>query len=230
MTTFAPDVSRVRSTFFEAVARNGGSMREVLQSTDAIIMRALLPGSAEVRPGDVHQRGIALSCSGPSIELHPYTFREVCSNGAIMAQSVDSVRLERGEDWDGSRSADVLIDLHQAVTACAVGDGFETSIHDMQAATVTPRSVDTLLNLLPLMSALPNSNELLRTIIDHFLDEGDETAYGVMNAVTATARDTRDRRVKWDLEALGGGIPAKLEWTPSPDQSSAECRPTRQPM
>ena len=125
MTTFAPDASRVRSTFFEAVARNGGSIREVLQDSDAIIVRALLPGTAEVRPDDVHHRGIAMRCSGPTIELHPYTFREVCSNGAIMAQSIDSIRLNRCESWNGDAGADILIDLHQAVTACAVGDGFE---------------------------------------------------------------------------------------------------------
>ncbi len=220
MTRFAPDVSRVRSTFFEAVTRNGGSVKEVLQDQDSVIVRALLPGIAEVRPGDVHQQGIAMRCLGRAIELHPYTFREVCSNGAIMAQSIDSLRLERVESWDTSQSADVLIDLHQAVTACAKGDGFRSCIHDMQAATVANRSVDVLLNLLPFISHFPNNHQMLRTIIDNFLAEGDQTAYGMMNAVTATARDTRDRQVKWELEALGGGIPAKLEWQPQQPQRS----------
>jgi len=131
-----------------------------------------------------------------------------------MAQSTGSVRLERVEDQDTSQIADVLIDLHQAVTACATGDSFKSCIHDMQAATVANRTVDALLNLLPLISHFPNNHQMLRTIIDNFLTEGDETAYGMMNAVTATARDTSDRRVKWELEALGGGIPAKLEWQP----------------
>ena len=100
----------------------------------------------------------------------------------------------------------------------------------MQAATLAPRSVDTLLNLLPMIANLPDSHQMLRTIINHFLDEGDESAYGVMNAVTATARDATDRQVKWNLEALGGAIPAKLEWIPRQDRGFARRGRVRQPQ
>ena len=36
----------------------------------------------------------------------------------------------------------------------------------------------------------------------------DPTYYGVMNAVTAVARETTDPETKWRVEQFGGSIPA----------------------
>jgi hypothetical protein len=39
-----------------------------------------------------------------------------------------------------------------------------------------------------------------------FLLAADPTSFGLANAITSVARDTRDRRLRWDLEELGGAI------------------------
>jgi len=51
----------------------------------------------------------------------------------------------------------------------------------------------------------------------------------VLNAITALARDTADPEQKWNLEELGGGIPAFLENDPTPDGALTSVIPHEQP-
>ena len=39
----------------------------------------------------------------------------------------------------------------------------------------------------------------------------DRTAYGVMNAVTATAREAGDAGMRWEMEELGGAVVARVD-------------------
>jgi hypothetical protein len=55
--------------------------------------------------------------------------------------------------------------------------------------------------------------ELLGMLLAEFAHE-DATLFGVMNAITAVARETRDPEMKWRLEQYGGGIPALARQTP----------------
>ncbi len=225
MTTLAPTLQRIRSTFADTVSRHNGAVTDEFEDGDLLIMRAILPGTDHVRDGDVVNQGVALKCSGLNLEVHPYVFRQVCSNGAIMAQSVSSIRLQRFEEWQTSDASDVLIDLVETIRACATGPVFDESVNQMQRAARTPRTIDMLLNLLPMLSQMPNQHALLRTVIDNFLSEDDHTTFGAMNAVTATARETSDARLKWDLESLGGSVPARLEWLPQQEDWIARRRP-----
>ena len=49
-------------------------------------------------------------------------------------------------------------------------------------------------------------------ILDRYFSgtEG-RSAFGLMNAVTSLARDTEDPELRWELEELGGGVPALLK-------------------
>jgi hypothetical protein len=46
--------------------------------------------------------------------------------------------------------------------------------------------------------------------------------YALMNAVTAVARDEEDPETKWDLEELGGCVPALVPNGPRPRDAAAE--------
>ena len=46
----------------------------------------------------------------------------------------------------------------------------------------------------------------LNEIRERFLRSGDWTRYGLANAITSVARDTRDRRLRWDLEEFGRAV------------------------
>ena len=61
---------------------------------------------------------------------------------------------------------------------------------------------------MPLLSRLPANvgGDLLTKIMDEFLREGDQSRFGLANAVTAVARDTSDPDMRWNLEEFGGGI------------------------
>jgi hypothetical protein len=56
---------------------------------------------------------------------------------------------------------------------------------------------------------LPKS--LWSEITRRYDQAGDSSAYGLMNAITAVARDERDPETKWRMEELGGGILAMLK-------------------
>ncbi|MFZ5831522.1 MAG: hypothetical protein ACOY3P_15670, partial [Planctomycetota bacterium] len=47
-------------------------------------------------------------------------------------------------------------------------------------------------------------------ILDVYEQEGDDSVFGLMNAVTSVARDEPDPQIRWDLEELGGSIPALI--------------------
>jgi hypothetical protein len=49
---------------------------------------------------------------------------------------------------------------------------------------------------------------MVRDILRRYEQGQDRSRFGLMNAVTSAARDTRDPELRWGLEELGGGIPA----------------------
>jgi hypothetical protein len=69
---------------------------------------------------------------------------------------------------------------------------------------------------MPLLGRLPADQvrEILPMVLRRFRRDGDRSRYGLFNAVTSVARDTRDPRTRWRLEELGGGVLALLPKTP----------------
>src|SRR5438874_358758 len=91
---------------------------------------------------------------------------------------------------------------------CAVGgkviDTLDVSLREMRGAM--EREADMVLSLMPLLSRLPRDTaaKLMGQIVGQFGADGDRSRYGLMNAVTATARETRDPELRWRLEEFGG--------------------------
>ncbi len=79
------------------------------------------------------------------------------------------------------------------------------------------------LNLLPLLTRFAASTgpEVLSRVMDQFFREEDRSQFGLANAVTAVARDTRDPDTRWRLEELGGGIAAGIVPRPPVDAGRA---------
>ena len=71
---------------------------------------------------------------------------------------------------------------------------------------------DMALQLLPTLPRWPQQMvaQVMRAIFQRFAADGDQSAFGLMNAVTSVARDTDDVEARWNLEVLGGSIPARL--------------------
>jgi hypothetical protein len=149
---------------------------------------------------------------GFEIRVHPYVFRQVCTNGAIMAQTTQSRRIPMPE-W-ASQVPDVAEDVRLAVRACGSPEAFEVGVSGMRRSA--DPAADYLVTVMPLLSRIPERMraEVLRPILARFAAEGN-TAFSLMNAVTSVARDSRDPDTRWRLEELGGAIATTLAAGPT---------------
>lgn len=116
----------------------------------------------------------------------------------------------------------MLAGLRDAVRACSEAEAFSTATYQMRSAT--EREADLALHLVPLLSRLPKHRAaaIVSKIVDRFTVKRDRSLFGLMNAVTSVARDTRDPEVRWRLEELGGGIPSMVRPTPKPGAAAAD--------
>jgi hypothetical protein len=147
---------------------------------------------------------VALRACGETVSIHPYVFRLVCQNGAIMAQAFASRRVRVGIEIEHGVAVD---EIRQAIRVCGDAEVFNVSVRDIRAARNA--RVDLALNILPLLARLRKHGDerIVQEILRRFFDDGDQTRFGFMNAITSVARDTADPQVRWNLEELGGGVP-----------------------
>src|SRR5689334_17059289 len=112
----APTTQEIRETFAEEIALLGGEVHDAFDDGARLFLRGVVPIAADVRPGDAIRGGVALRTAGPDLLVHPYTFREVCTNGAIRAHALQTRRVARVEsatfDWP---VREVVADLRDAV-------------------------------------------------------------------------------------------------------------------
>jgi hypothetical protein len=196
----------VAEGFGEEVGQMGGRVSETFDDGERLFARSILPPEREVRREDRLQGGVAIMASDHEVRVHPYVFRQVCSNGAIMAQAVQTRRIELPE-WAGDPHS-VMEHVRETVHACGAPEILAAGVGEIRSAL--DREADFALTLLPMLDRLPENVRvsMMGMIAGRFFKEEDRSRYGLMNAVTAVARDTRDPDVKWRLEEIGGAIPA----------------------
>ena len=220
--TLLPTIREIREVFEQEVLPHGGRVPDALVDGDHLFLRAVLSADAQVRPGDRVSAGVALRTAGRHILVHPYTFRQVCRNGAISAQTVRTRAVERSDldatPWD---VAQVIERLGEAVRLCAAPEAFDAAMGEMRSALET--DADMILNLLPHLVSLPSgsANILLREITRRFEAASDRSLFSLMNAITSTARDQHDPEARWRLEELGGAVAARVRPAPRPDGATA---------
>jgi hypothetical protein len=201
-----PSAAELLDGFSDEVSLAGGFVKDSFAgptgTTMLLIARAVLPTPREVAPGDRLQGGVAIRATDEELCIHPYVFRQVCTNGAIMAHAIETRVIRRGEAFD------VMSDVREAIRECCADEAFGNAAEQIRAARRS--EVDVLLTLMPFLSRMPSADSagLLRQVMVNLARERDSSAFGVMQAITATARDTRDPELRWRLEALGGSVPA----------------------
>jgi hypothetical protein len=218
-TMYLPAAPEIREALEQEALELGGSVPDVYAEGDLLFARAVLPDTAEVRPGDRIHGGVAVRTHDTEILVHPYTFRAVCTNGAIAACATGSRVVERvGLAAPTAMINAVLEEFRAAVRACAAPAALDGTVNAMRSAT--QREADMLLHILPLLPQVPPGvrASILRMIVRRFDAEGDRSVFGLVNAVTSVARDTTDPETRWRLEELGGGM---LAWVPERPKSVA---------
>jgi hypothetical protein len=210
----------LKALFAEEITAAGGTVSDTFDDGTRLFTRSILPLVREVRPADRVQGGVALRAGEREVWVHPYVFRQVCRNGAIMAHALQTHHLADHEFATEGEAADAV---RRAVQACCAAEAFTVAAEQTRSAREA--EADLALNLLPFVSRLPSGAgaPVLRAVMERFFQEGDRSRFALMNAVTSVARDTPDPEVRWRLEELGGGIAAGRTPVPQPDDSAAEA-------
>jgi hypothetical protein len=195
--------ANVLEAFSQELDVHGGRVADTFDDGSRLFVRGLLPDVQDVQEGDKLQGGVALRATDQAIWLHPYVYRLVCKNGAIMAQATQSRQITGMEFATGDLA---LEQVRQAVGECCEPSVFSNALG--QIRTTADMEADGAIAMMSMLSRLPQSvrEDFLPMILKRFFEGGDRSQFGVMNAVTAVARDTADPQIRWNLEELGGGI------------------------
>ncbi len=141
--------ARLLAIFSEEIEARSGKVHDTFKDRSRLFTRSILPRIKKVRKNDRLQGGVALRATTEEIWLHPYVFRQVCSNGAIMAHALHSQHVTI-VDWYGPVEAEGA--FREAVGACCVEEAFASAVGEFRSAADT--SIDMALNLAPLLSRL----------------------------------------------------------------------------
>ncbi len=199
----------IKEIFANEVEAAGGRVSDAFDDGTRIFLRAVLAGEKEVARRDRVQGGVAVRATEDDIWVHPYVFRRICKNGAIRAHAIETREIRRF-DFSTEEQAEVASALCEAIRACCCDEAFARGAAEMRSARESSQ-VDLALTMMPLFARFAQGSEsrsVISLIFDRFLAGQDKSRFGVMNAVTSVARDTRDPEVRWRLEEFGGGIAA----------------------
>ena len=207
MSTLCLATSEILDLFAEEIEFRSGRVTDTFDDGRRLFTRSVLPQLDEVRPNDRVQGGVALKATSKEICVYPYVFREVCRNGAVMAQSLQAHRLVLSTD---DSSGEVAAEIREAVGACCQPEVFDVFVQEIRTSIDTVADME--LTILSYLSQLRKigSGEILSQVIGRFFGDGDSSRFGLMNAVTSVARDTADPEDRWRLEEMGGGIAAGI--------------------
>ena len=198
-----PTTAQILAAFSEEVAAHGGHVTDTFRDEQRLFTRSVLPHIDDVRPGDRVRGGVALRATAEGVWVHPYHFRLVCRNGAIIAETIGSRSLGKLhlEEPD-----EALRSVREAVSGCCAPEVFLRTVD--QVRTASERQADLALTMLSLLSRLGAGTPpgLMSQILEQFSRDEDQSQFGLANAVTAVARDTPEPALRWDLEEFGGGV------------------------
>jgi hypothetical protein len=211
-THYGPTTHELHDAFVEEIDSLCGHVSDHYHDGDRLFVRAVLPLTDDVVAGDTIHNGIAIRVAGPAVHVHPYTLRQVCTNGAVMPQARQSVRIERvthdGIVVPAYEVGEILARFAQAVQECAAPEVFARSVAGMRDAMNTSLNLGMHLNRM--LHGAPSS--FARSVVDIVFAElgggghGDRTVFDLANVITAAARDTGDPQTRWQLEEFGGSL------------------------
>ncbi len=203
----------IKGAFVEEITAQRGTVSDTFDDGRRLFLRSILPDVTEVRQGDRVQGGVALRANGREAWVHPYVFRQVCKNGAIMARAIQTRHVE---DFELREPDEVLAEVREAVEACCAPEAFSEAAERMRSSQEV--AIDLALTLMPFAARFPGA--ILSQLMRQFFGEGDRSAFGLGNAITATARDQSDPDLRWRLEEFGAGVFAD----PTPGRPSDDRR------
>ncbi|MEO2091789.1 MAG: hypothetical protein ABGY75_20230 [Gemmataceae bacterium] len=211
----------VLDEFTDVVADRGGSVSGVFYDGTRLFARSVLPAVDKVRRTDAFQGGVAVRATENDVWLYPFLFRQVCTNGAVITQTLDARHIPDLHDLDPDVAAELV---REGVAACCAPEVFRANMDHVR--TAAEQQADLALLLLPALGRFPEAANahVLQQILRTFSDDRDGTRFGLMNAVTANAREAADPEVRWRLEELGGALAVGVPFEPRHRPPAARLR------
>ena len=194
-----------RAAFREEILDLGGTVTSEHDTNDMLFLRAQLPVCREVQAEDKIRHGVAARSDQEKLVVHPYTFREVCTNGAIHVENISSRVIDLSSE--SKTLAETEFYFREAIRSCSSPEAFESNLDDMRSSLNRPIRMALAIASI---SHLGSQSSLVERIISRFVKSENRSGFDFMNAITATARDEKVPQKKWELEELGGGILAML--------------------
>lgn len=187
-----------------------------------LYLKALFPKvQGEVTKGDVVQSGIVISNSEigqGAVSAQPLIYRLVCLNGMIRADfglrkmHVGRIAGEGRQAYeffkDDTLRADdeaFLKKLRDVTRAAGSEATFARMIEDLRETT--QRKVDNPVKAVEVLTKKFNLTETTNNrVLNHFIEGGDLSQYGLAQAVTRHSQDVESYDEATDLERIGGQI------------------------
>ncbi|MFA5875945.1 MAG: hypothetical protein WC901_04630 [Candidatus Margulisiibacteriota bacterium] len=204
--------AEITTSFINGIQAERGKVRDTYDDGRYLYIRSVLPYSFKVTKKDKIHGGLALKSTTTELWLHPYLFRQVCRNGLIAASTMQSVCMEYDTFSEGKEGIEELaLEIPWAIRNCARKEFFQEAAGQMKDARKreVEWKADYELKLLSMLNTRHGdgfNRRVLREIRRRFEVEEERTLYGMVNATTSMARDTRDPALKWRLEQLGWKI------------------------
>ena len=157
--------------------------------------------SAEVREHDPVMAGfVALRDRERPVQVMSRIFRVVCENGSIVSTHEQEIEATG-------------FTVEERVQRCFERDRFVRAVELLRRAAgqELPEPTEMLDEMWHMVRQGPEvaaqiAEAYQELVIGHWHEANDPTVYGLLNAVTATARDLPDFRARLDLEGLGGSL------------------------
>ena len=176
----------------------------------------------EVAPGDIVQAGVVVSNSEVghgTLSVQPLVYRLVCSNGLIAADRA----LRKTHVGKAMDAGDAAVVLFKEDTVAADDRAFFLKVRDVVEAAVSEatfvqvaqkmqRTMDVRLRAdtvraVEVLADRYTLNEQERSgVLQHLVQGGDLSGYGLVNAVTHFSQDVLDYDRATELESLGGKL------------------------
>ena len=203
--TYLPTTQEISALFIEDVRARGWVQPEVYDDGIHVFARAVHRRPLEIRLRDAVRGGVALRVMGDLVDVHPFLLRQVCTNGAIMVEALQSQHVRRVEVPAPSELATAALDdVRAAIQACGDPAAFADAVGTMRRAARQPVGM-TIAMLTRRWDAA-----LVAEMFERFEREQDRSAFGLVNAVTSIARDAPDPEQRWRIEELGGTLLALI--------------------
>jgi len=189
-----------------------------------MFIKAVFPKiQGDVAEGDVVQSGIIISNSeigAGSLLVQPLIYRLVCENGMILPDSklnkyhigrVNSpeskiAHLLTSETLDANDKA-FFLSVRDVVKSCFEIDLFNGSLNKLREASgikIESKKIEKVVEVTQKKFNISESNG--SSILQHLIEGGDLSKYGLANAVTRASSDVENYDDATDMEEIGGKI------------------------